>query len=98
VSLGGQWTAMAAAAYTFSNDAALALVAAYSYEGNTEADGVENPTSSRRIPLLTIAGLYPWSDQWRLQGGIFATPPISKLGKNTPASMGVVLAVVRSWS
>jgi hypothetical protein len=98
VSLGAQWSAMAAAAYTFSNDAALAIVAAYSFEGNTEADGVESPESSRRIPQLTIAGLYPWSDHWRLQGAVFAAPPVSQLGKNTPASLGMLLGVVRSWS
>jgi hypothetical protein len=98
VSLGAQWMAMAAAAYTFSNDAALALVAAYSFEGNTEADGVETPRSGRRIPQLTIAGLYPWSDHWRLQGALFGAPAISQLGKNTPASFGLLLGVVRSWS
>jgi hypothetical protein len=98
VSLGAQWTALAAAAYTFSNDVALALVASYSFEGSTEQDGVEKDDSNRRIPQLTISALYPWSDLWRLQGGIFATPPISQLGKNTPASLGLVLGVVRSWS
>jgi hypothetical protein len=98
VSLGAQWVAMAAAAYTFSNDMALAVVASYSIERNTEADGVEVPSSGRRIPQLTIAGLYPWSDAWRLQGSLFATPPISDLGKNTPASVGLLLAIVRTWS
>ena len=98
VTLGAQWTVLAGAAYTFSNDAALALVASYSAEGNTEADGIEVPMSSRRIPLLTLAGLYPLNDPWRLQGGVFATPPLSSLGRNTPANLGLVLALVRSWS
>src|SRR5262249_23706903 len=98
VSLGAQWVALAAAAYTFSNDVALALVASYSIERNTEENDVEKASTGRRIPQLTISGLYPWTDKWRLQGGIFATPPISHFGKNTPATFGFVLGIVRSWS
>jgi hypothetical protein len=98
ISLGAQWTALAAAAYTFSNDMALALVVTYSVEGDTEADGVEIPKSGRRIPQLTLSGFYPLSDKWKLQGGLFAAPPASKIGQNTPANVGVMMAVVRSWS
>jgi hypothetical protein len=97
ISLGAQWMLIAAGAYTFANDAALALVLSYSVEGNTEADGVERSMSSRRIPELALAGLYPLSDKWRLRGGLFATPPVSDLGRNTPASIGVALGVVRTW-
>ncbi len=98
VSLAAQWSVLAAAAYTFSNDIALALVASYSYEGETVSDGRPEASSSRRIPQLTIAGLYPLSDAWRLQGSLFGTPPISQIGKNTPANFGFVLGIVHTWS
>jgi hypothetical protein len=98
VSLGAQWTVLAAAAYTFANDAAAAFVLSYAVEGNTDVDGVEQPMTLRRIPQLTLSGVYPFSDRLHLQGGIFATPPVSKFGQNTPAQWGVVFAIVRSWS
>ncbi len=98
VSLGAQWTVLASAAYTFPSDAALAFVVSYAVEGNTDVDGVELPATQRRIPQLTLAGVYPYSDRLRLQGGIFAMPPVSQLGRNTLASWGLIAALVRSWS
>jgi hypothetical protein len=91
-SLGAEWTMLGAAAYTFPNDAAVALLASYAIQvDNVGALG-------RRIPLLTLSGLYPLTDQWRLLGGIFFTPPISQLGRNTPANVGLVFTAIRSWS
>jgi hypothetical protein len=91
-SLGAQWSVLAAAAYTFPNDAAIALVASYAVQ-------VDNaPALGRKIPLLTLSGLYPLSDRWRLQGGYFFTPPVSHVGRNAGAETGVVFGVVRSWS
>jgi hypothetical protein len=98
VSLGSQWSVLAAAAYTFSNDAALALVASYAVQGNTEENGAEMAGTTRRIPQLSLSGLYPLTDRWRLQGGVFLTPPISQLGRNTAANVGLIFALVRSWS
>jgi hypothetical protein len=98
VSLGAAWTALASAAYTFPNDAAAALLISYAVEGNTDVDGVELPTTLRRMPQLTLAGIYPFSDRLRLQGGVFIVPPVSQLGRNTTAQWGLVLGIVRSWS
>jgi hypothetical protein len=97
-SLGSQWVALASAAYTWSQGPAVALVASYAIEGESEVNGANVPDSNRRMPLLTLAGLYPITDAWRLQGGAFFTPPISQLGKNFLAQAGIVIAVVRSWS
>lgn len=98
VSLAPTWTVLAAGAYTFSNDAAIALIASYAVQGDTEVEGIALPGTTRRIPQLTLSGLYPMNDHWRVQGGIFSTPPISQLGSQTPANIGLVLALVRSWS
>jgi hypothetical protein len=96
-SLAAQWTMLASAAYTFPNDAAAALIASYAVEGNPVVNGEERDTS-RRVPLFGAAGLYPFSDAWRLQGGLFVSPPISELGRNTPANVELVLSILRSWS
>jgi hypothetical protein len=50
------------------------------------------------MPLIGAAGLYPFTDAWRLQGGLFLTPPISQLGRNTPARVEMVLSLLRTWS
>jgi hypothetical protein len=91
-SLGAQWTMLAAAAHTFPNDAAVALLASYAIQVDSgEALG-------RRIPLLTLSGLYPVADQWRLLGAMFFTPPILPVGRNTPANVGLMFTAIRSWS
>jgi len=96
-SLAPQWTLLASTAYTFPNDAALALILSYTSEGNPETNG-NTLSATRRTPLLGAAGLYPLTDAWRLQGGLYLTPPVSQLGRNTPAILEMVLSVIRSWS
>jgi len=96
-SLAAQWTLLASAAYTLPNDAALALILSYTTEGNPEVNGVTRE-ATRRTPLLGAAGVYPLSDAWRLQGGLYLTPPVSQLGRNTPAILEMVLSLIRSWS
>ena len=75
-SLAAQWTLLAATAYTFPNDAALAAVVSYAVEGDPVVNGMTYD-STRRIPIFGVAGLYPFTDQWRLQGGLYFNPPIS---------------------
>jgi hypothetical protein len=100
-SLAAQWTLLASAAYTFPNDAAVAGIVSYAVEGSPEVSpDVSSGTldATRRMPLLGMVGLYPFTDAWRLQGGLFLNPPISSLGQNTPAQLQFVLVVLRSWS
>lgn len=95
--LAPQVTLLAAAAYTFANDLALALSASYALEGDATAGGAPVPDSSRRLAALTVSGLWPVSDAYRLLGGLFIDPPVSQLGSNQPASGGMTLTVIRSW-
>jgi hypothetical protein len=96
--LGAQGTFLAAAGYTFPNEAAIALVGTYAVEGDATIEGDTVPGSARRITTLTLSGLLPIDDAWRLQGGIFGNPPTSQLGKNQPASVGLSLTLLRGWS
>ena len=66
-------------------------------KGNPVVNGVTYD-STRRMPIFGVAGVYPFTDQWRLQGGLYFNPPISQLGRNTPALVEFVLSVLRTWS
>ncbi len=73
--LGVQWTVLIAAAYTFENDAALALSASEVIEGDATIDGADSPNSGRRLPTITLSGLVPLTDAFRLQGSILRQSP-----------------------
>ena len=97
--LGTQVTLLAAGAYTFSNDSALALAASYAFEGDaTTTAGMPVPASSKRVTTVTVSVLWPLRGGWRLLGGLFVNPPIDALGSNQPATGGVTFTVIRSWS
>jgi hypothetical protein len=96
--LATQWTFLAASAYTFPSDAALALVLSYAVEGDATVDGAPYPGTGRRIPTMTFTGLLPIDDRWRILGSVFTAPAIHGLGRNDPAQSGLSLGIVRSWS
>lgn len=96
--LGTQWTFLAAGAYTFPGDQALALSVSYSFEGDANSsDGSAIPSSSRRLTTITLSGLWPFTDTWRLQAGVFVEPPMSGLGTNQPALAGLTATMIRAW-
>ena len=96
--LGTQVTLLAAGAYTFDNDLALALSASYAFEGDvTDAQGHDLPATSRRLTTLSLSCLWPFEDAWRLLGALFVEPPISGFGSNQPAASGVTMTLIRSW-
>jgi hypothetical protein len=96
--LGTQITLLAAGAYTFPNDAALALSASYAFEGDaTQEGGGDVPLSSKRVTTVTFSLLWPVDDAWRLLGGLYVEPPISDVGSNQPSASGLTCTVVRSW-
>lgn len=96
--LGTQGTFLAAVGYAFDNDAALALVGSYTLEANATIEGAEASGSGRRFVTLALAAAWPFNDALRVQGSLFGNPPISQLGANQPAGVGLTLSVVRAWS
>ncbi len=97
--LGTQVTLLAAGAYTFRNDVAVALSASYAFEGDARASGgADVADSSKRLTIVTLSTLWPFADGWRLLGGVFLEPPLSGLGSNQPSSAGLTLTGIRSWS
>jgi hypothetical protein len=96
--LAAQWTFLSSLAYTFPNEAALALSGSYAIEGDALINGVENIGTAHRLPTLTFSGVLPLSDSWRVQGAIYDNLQITPLGLNQPAGAGLLLTVVHSWT
>ena len=97
--LAPQGTLLAAAAYTLPSEAALALSAAYTFEGSALLqDGTSVASSSKRVTVVTLSGLWPVTDTWRLLGGVYLDPPVDGLGSNQPTVGGLTFTVIRSWS
>lgn len=95
--LGTQWTALVAVAYTFAGDHAIALSASYAGEGDAAINGRTVAHSSRRVPIVGLFGVVPLSDRFRLQGGPSFNPPIDELGKNQIATVAMTLTGVYAW-
>jgi len=95
--LSSQWTALASVGYVLPSEAALAVSAAYSVEGDATINGQKAPDSGHRLTTLTASGLLPLSDAWRLQSALFVNPPVSSLGLNQTALGGLLITVVHSW-
>ena len=95
--LAAQWTALGAIAYVFPNEWAAALSASYAFEGNATVNGAESAGSSHRLLTLSLSGVAPFGDVWRLQGAVFDNPPFDRLGANQPSNAGASVTLVRSW-
>ncbi len=96
--LGPQLVMLLGGAYAFPNDAALALLFSYTLEGEATIDGEPAAGTARHVALISASGVYPVTDAWRLQGSVLWNPPISGLGRNQPATAGLTLTVIRSFS
>ncbi len=95
--LGTQFTFLAAGAYTFANDMAVALSASFAFEGDGTIDGADAQGSSKSVTVLTASGLWPLGDSYRLLGGVFVDPPVGALGSNQPTQIGATITAIRSW-
>ena len=96
--LAPQFVTLVGGAYTFRNDASVALFGSYTLEGTATLDGAPAQGSARRIGLVSISGAYPVSDNLRVQAGLFLNPPVSGLGMNQTAATGLTLTFLWGWS
>jgi hypothetical protein len=102
--LATQFTGLLATAYTFDNGVAAGAVASYAVEGDatiatpSQPGGTTAPMSGKRVLQLSLAGLWPLTDAWRLSGSLYLNPPASSLGAGQPATGGLTLTLLRTWS
>jgi hypothetical protein len=95
--LGAEWTFVAAGAYTFPSEVALAMAAAYVLEGEARIEGVEQRDTSRHLLTTTASAVVPLSDRVRLQGTTFVNPPFSTVGVNQTVLAGLSFMVIYAW-
>jgi len=96
--LAPQWTTLLGLGYAFPNEVAVAASTSYTLEGTASINGGPAQASARRVALVSVSGVYPFSDRCRLQGSTFFNPPISGLGRNQNATTGLTLTLIWSWS
>jgi hypothetical protein len=90
------WVGLVSGAWTIG-DAAVGLSASVAAEGDTTIDGVTAPDSAKRTTTLSVGGATPIGGPVRMSGVLFATPWISGLSRNQPASTGLVLTGIVAW-
>jgi hypothetical protein len=96
--LGTQFTLLGAVAYVFPRGEAAGISVSYTFEGDATTDqGASVAASGKRVTLVSLLGLVPLSDTWRVQGSVFVNPPLYAVGSNQLATGGVTFAVIRSW-
>ena len=95
---GVQLVASAAGGYSFSSGPVLALTLAYTAELDATINGETLPESGRASTRIGVAGGLPFNDLWRMQGSVTTDLPIRYFGFNQPASVGLTLMILRSWS
>jgi hypothetical protein len=96
--LAPQFVTLVGGAYTFKNDASLALFGSYTFEGTASLNGAPAPDSARQIAVVSVSGAYPISDHFRIQAGLFLNPPLSGLGLNQTAATGLTVTLLWGWS
>ena len=95
---GLQFVTVAAGGYSFPSGPVLALTLAYTAELDASINGATLPGSGRAATRIGVAGGLPFNDLWRMQGGLSTDLPIRFFGLNQPASAGLTLMFLRSWS
>ncbi|MFS8068715.1 MAG: transporter [Byssovorax sp.] len=95
---GVQIVASAAGGYSFPSGPVLALTLAYTAELDATINGETLPGSGRAATRIGLAGGLPFNDLWRMQGSVTTDLPIRYFGFNQPASVGLTLMILRSWS
>jgi hypothetical protein len=96
--LAPQFVTLIGGAYTFRNEASVALFGSYTFEGTASLNGASAPDSARQIAVVSVSGAYPVSDHFRVQAGLFLNPPISGLGLNQTAATGLTVTLLWGWS
>lgn len=95
--LGAELSGLLGVAYSIREGASAALFGTYAYEGNAAVEGEKVPNTARERLRLTAVLSFSILDEWRIQGGLFADPPASGLGRNQIASLGGSFTVIRSF-
>ena len=90
------FSGFAAGGYSFPGGLVAAVTLVYRAELDGRLDGATVPGSGHELTRGGLAAGISLSDDWRLQGAVFADLPVAPLSRNHPASTGVSLTLLRS--
>ena len=86
----------AAAGYFDHQGDAVAFTAEYAAHFGSSLDGVAQPDSARGLLRLGVSAGRPAFDTWRVQGAIFADPPIPHVDFGQPLGLGLSFLLIRA--
>jgi hypothetical protein len=95
--LGLQVSAALAVGWIFQGGAGLAAIARYESEGDANVNGALDAGSGKRATSFGLVGGVPIASGWRLQGSLIDVLPISGLGRNQTAGVGLTAALLWAW-
>jgi hypothetical protein len=92
-----RFTGLLAAGRTLPHGATVGVFASGLLQGRNSDDN--GPLAGSEASLLTLgaAGTVSLSDQWRLQGSLSGSPPLSNAGRNQTAGIGLSVSILRLW-
>jgi hypothetical protein len=96
--LGLQLSALAGVGYAFESGSSVALGLGFTGERDAVVNGARVPASGRSVSMVSLSGMLPLAEQWRLQGSFFVDVTVNGFGRNQPAGPGITFTVLRTWS
>jgi hypothetical protein len=94
VALAPQYTVLGSAGYAFKSGVTAAGVLSYALEGDASLDGVKQGSSGKRLATVSAATAIPLSDELRFVASLYLNPPISSLGENQIATVGLTVGMI----
>jgi hypothetical protein len=95
--LGLQFAGLAAVGWAFHFNQGIALILSYSGEGNAIFDSQVVPGSGRESTNVGISGGTPLWEDWRFQGSLTDSLPISGLGRAQPIGINATASILRTF-
>jgi len=92
--LGPDLAATLGVSYTFPNGWALGGSVVYSNSFDTSVDGKDVANTARALSQFAVTAAVPLKNDMRVLGSLFFVPPISSVGQNEAATVGVSLTLI----
>jgi hypothetical protein len=95
--LGLQISGGAVVGWAFDSGPAVGLTVTYFGTRDVVLDGVRTAGTGRAQTAVGLGVSKPLWENWRLQGSLVSALPLSGLGQNEPASLGLSVLLIRGW-
>jgi hypothetical protein len=96
--LGPDLAATLGASYTFDSGWALGGAFTYTNSFDTNVDGKDVANTARALSQIAVTAAVPLKNNMRLLGSLFFAPPISSVGQNEAATVGISLTLIYGFA